>query len=604
MFVNGIAAVIAVPGSGKTRTMMERIGNLVMDHGVPPENILGLTFTRNAAEEMRQRLVPVLGDRAARVTLSTMHSFCHYLLRTEGKMFEILSGKDQIIFLRNIMKHMRLKDLSLGMVLSEISLAKNNLIDVEEFRVLYEGDKTMLKVADIYESYDLDKSKKYLMDFDDLLVESYRILKDRPEIRSKYSGRYLHLLVDEYQDTNPIQLEILKLLMDGANGDSSFWICGDDWQSIYSFTGASVGNTLNFDKIFKGSKIFILNLNYRSTPQILKACKNLIRHNVKKIEKTLTTNNADGDEVIVLEASSEEGEALNLINEIAELIDHQGYAYKDIAVLYRANFQSRIIEEVFSQHKIPYHIQNGQNFYNRSEVKHLLDYLRVIHNPDSDEGDEALPNILNVPNRYISRKFTNELIEFSGRRKIHLYEGLKGITIDLPYVRKNVKEFIAFLDPLIDYAPNMGPAEVINLLRTSLDYDRFICDEDIPSPDDVKILNLNQLQLSTARYPDIKSFLEYTDTFQDEMVNDKDGISLMTIHKAKGLEFPVVFLIGLVEGITPTKKGDIEEERRIVFVGISRAMKLLYISYSHSFMGQACKKSIFLDEIMGVEKKE
>lgn len=583
---------------------MERIGNLVMDHGVPPENILGLTFTRNAAEEMRQRLVPVLGDRAARVTLSTMHSFCHYLLRTEGKMFEILSGKDQIIFLRNIMKHMRLKDLSLGMVLSEISLAKNNLIDVEEFRVLYEGDKTMLKVADIYESYDLDKSKKYLMDFDDLLVESYRILKDRPEIRSKYSGRYLHLLVDEYQDTNPIQLEILKLLMDGANGDSSFWICGDDWQSIYSFTGASVGNTLNFDKIFKGSKIFILNLNYRSTPQILKACKNLIRHNVKKIEKTLTTNNADGDEVIVLEASSEEGEALNLINEIAELIDHQGYAYKDIAVLYRANFQSRIIEEVFSQHKIPYHIQNGQNFYNRSEVKHLLDYLRVIHNPDSDEGDEALPNILNVPNRYISRKFTNELIEFSGRRKIHLYEGLKGITIDLPYVRKNVKEFIAFLDPLIDYAPNMGPAEVINLLRTSLDYDRFICDEDIPSPDDVKILNLNQLQLSTARYPDIKSFLEYTDTFQDEMVNDKDGISLMTIHKAKGLEFPVVFLIGLVEGITPTKKGDIEEERRIVFVGISRAMKLLYISYSHSFMGQACKKSIFLDEIMGVEKKE
>ena len=167
---------------------------------------------------------------------------------------------------------------------------------------------------------------------------------------------------------------------------------------------------------------------------------------------------------------------------------------------------------------------------------------------------------------------------------------------------KNVKELIGFLDPLIDYAPNMNPAEIIGALRNTLDYDRYICDEDIPSPDDVKILNLNQLQLSAARYPDIRSFLDYTDTFQDEMVNDKEGVSLMTIHKAKGLEFPVVFLIGLVEGITPTKKGDIEEERRIVFVGISRAMKLLYVSYSHTFMGQACKKSIFLDEIMGIKE--
>ena len=583
---------------------MERIGILVKIYGVPPENILGLTFTRNAAEEMRSRLVPVLGEMASRVTLSTIHSFCHYLLRSEGKVFEILSGKDQIIFLRNIMKHMRLKDLSLGMVLSEISLAKNNLIDVTEFRVLYEGDKTMLKVSDIYESYDLEKSKKFMLDFDDLLVETFKLLSSHDEIRTKYAERYLHLLVDEYQDTNPVQLEILKRLINGNDNGSSFWVCGDDWQSIYAFTGASVGNILNFEQMFQGSKIFILNLNYRSTPQILNACQNLIRHNRRKIEKTLTTNNGDGDDVIVLEASSEDGEAINLVNEISELVEHQGYAYKDIAVLYRANFQSRVVEEIFSQRKIPYHIENGQNFYNRSEVRHLLEYLRVISSPDSEEGNEALKGILNVPNRYISRKFVTELEEFSDKRKIHLYQGLKEITIDLPYVRKNVKEFIAFLEPLIDYAPNMNPAEIIGVLRNSLDYDRYVCDEDIPSPDDVKILNLNQLQLSAARYPDIQSFLNYTDTFQDEMVNDMEGVSLMTIHKAKGLEFPVVFLIGLVEGITPTKKGDIEEERRIVFVGISRAMKLLYISYSHTFMGQACKKSIFLDEITGIKEVE
>ncbi len=582
--------------------MMERIGILVTKHGVSPENILGLTFTRNAAEEMRQRLVPILGDKASRVTLSTIHSWCHYLLRSEGKIFEILSGKDQIVFLRNIMKHMRLKDISLGMVLSEISLAKNNLIDVEEFKVLYEGDKTMIKIAEIYESYDREKKKKFLMDFDDLLVETYHLLNDHPEIRDKYSERYIHLLVDEYQDTNPVQLEILKTLINNSNNGSSFWCAGDDWQSIYAFIGASVGNILNFNRMFEGSEIFILNLNYRSTPQILNACQNLIKYNVRKIEKTLVTNNKDGEDVIVLEASSEEGEALNLINEITELVNHGGFEYKDIAVLYRANFQSRVIEEVFSQHKVPYHIENGLNFYNRPEVRHLLNYLRVISGPDSEEGNEALLSILNVPNRYISKKFTKELEEFANKKKIHLYEGLKEISIDLPYVRKNVKELIAFLDPLIDYSNNMNTAEVIGILRNNLDYDRFITDEDIPSPDDVKILNLNQLQLASVRYPNIRLFLDYTDTFQDEMVNDKEGVSLMTIHKAKGLEFPVVFLIGLVEGITPTKKGDIEEERRIVFVGISRAMKLLYLSYSHTYLGQPSKRSIFLDEIMGVKE--
>jgi DNA helicase-2/ATP-dependent DNA helicase PcrA len=580
--------------------MMERIGILVKGYNVSPENILGLTFTRNAAEEMRQRLIPVLGDMASRVTLSTIHSFCHYLLRSEGKVFEILSGKDQIVFFRNIIKHMRLKDLSLGMVLSEISLAKNNLIDVQEFRTLHEEDKTMLKVGDIYESYDREKSKKYLLDFDDLLVNAYHLLTNHPEIRSKYTERYVHLLVDEYQDTNPVQLEILKTLINGNGNGSSFWVCGDDWQSIYAFTGASVGNILHFHRMFADSKIFILNLNYRSTPQILRACQNLIRHNERKIEKTLTTHNEDGEEVIVLEASSEDGEALNLINEIHELVNNRGFEYKDVAVLYRANFQSRVIEEVFSQHKIPYHIENGLNFYNRPEIRHLLNYLRVINNPDSDEGNEALLNILNVPNRYVSRKFTKELEEFSDKRKVHFYQGLKEIGIDLPYVRKNIKEFIAFLDPLIDYSGNMGPAEIIGILRNSLDYDRFICDEDIPSPDDAKIMNLNQLQLAAARYGNIKAFLDYTDTFQDEIVNDKEGVSLMTIHKAKGLEFPVVFVIGLVEGITPTKKGDIEEERRIVFVAISRAMKILHISYSHTYLGQAAKKSIFLDEIMGV----
>ena len=413
--VLGIAAVIAVPGSGKTLTMTRRIGNLVQLHNVPPEKILGLTFTRNAAEAMRSKLIPVLEDLASWVTLTTIHSFCHFLLRSEGRTFEILSGKFQIIFMREVMKRLKIKDLSVGMVLQEISLAKNNLITVREFLKIYTDDRSMIKVAEIYQAYDEEKSRKLLLDFDDLLVEAYRLLKDNQIIREKYRETYRHLLVDEFQDTNPVQMEILKILA-YPEQDGSIWVCGDDWQSIYAFTGASIGNILNFKEIFPESKEFILNLNYRSTPQILRACQNLIDHNTRKIDKELMTNNPDGEKVIILEGSTEEGEAINLVNEIKDLVEGRGYAHKDIAVLYRANFQSRVVEEVFCQNKIPFHIENGLNFYQRHEVKVLLDYLRVINEPNSEIGDEALTSILNVPNRYIGGKFKAELGEYAGEK--------------------------------------------------------------------------------------------------------------------------------------------------------------------------------------------
>lgn len=565
--VFGVAAVIAVPGSGKTLCMTRRIGNLVRLHNVPPEKILGLTFTRAASEAMRNRLVPVLEDLAARVTLTTIHSFCHFLLRNEGKTFGILTGKNQIIFMREIMKKLRCKDLSVGMILREISLAKNNLIPVKEFREIHVGDRTMLTIADIFQSYDDEKASKMLLDFEDLLLNAYRLLKDNEAIREKYQASYHHLCVDEWQDTNPVQLELLKILVN-PNDNGSMFVVGDDWQSIYAFTGASIGNILNFKEIFPRSKEFILNLNYRSTPQIITACQNLIQWNTRKIDKELKTDNPDGEAVIVLESSSEEGEATNLVNEIKELVDCRGFALKDIAVLYRANFQSRIIEGAFCQHKIPYHIENGQNFYQRFEVKVLLDYLRVINDPNSETGNEGLKSIINVPNRYIGRKFTAELEDYAGRQGKHLYEALKSMRVDVPYLRKNIKEFTRLMDPLIEDAKNLNPADVIHLLRNALDYDRFITEDDIPSPDDVKIQNLDQLQLSAVKFKDIGNFLTYTDSFQDEAAHSKDGIALMTIHKSKGLEFPIVFLIGCVEGILPTKKGETEEERRIAFVAV------------------------------------
>jgi len=239
------------------------------------------------------------------------------------------------------------------------------------------------------------------------------------------------------------------------------------------------------------------------------------------------------------------------------------------------------------------------NFYQRHEIRILLEYMRFINDPLSDEGDEALRSIINVPNRYIGKVFMTELESWADKRDIRLYKGLKTMKIEIPYVRKYVREFISKMDPLIRDSNQIEPAEMIGILREALDYDRFITDDDIPSPDDEKISNINQLQLSSNRYSDIKSLLNYADTFKDQLSNDKNGISLMTIHKAKGLEFPVVFVTGLMEGMLPHKNGDIEEERRIAFVGISRAMKMLYLSYAHSYMGKQVKRSPFLEEMLG-----
>jgi DNA helicase-2/ATP-dependent DNA helicase PcrA len=543
-------------------------------------------------------LTPVLGRKANKVTLSTIHSFCHNLLRNEGRSFEILHGKDQIVFIRKIAGKCKVKNIPTGMILREIGLAKNNLVSVDEFRALYQGEEIMELIAQVFEAYDKKKQRTLLFDFNDLLVETHNLLKTKSEVREKYQQTYRHVLVDEFQDTNPAQMEILKLLVGNTNGnESSFWICGDDWQSIYAFTGASIGNILNFHKAFPNARQFVLDLNYRSTPQILKVCQNLISHNTRKIEKTLQTNNQGGDEVIILTAMNEEDESVRIVNEIRDLVEAKGFAHKEIAVLYRANSQSRVIEEAFSQYEIPYHIENGMNFYQRHEVKTLLDYLRLIIDPNSEDGDEALRCVINTPNRYIGRSFMSELEAYAGHGDLHLYPALKSMRIEVPYIKKYAREFIGLLDPLMMDAKKMEPAELIHILREGLDYDRYITDDDIPGPDDSRIENINQLQIAANRYKDVASLLNYTDTFREEISHDKDGVHLMTIHRAKGLEFPVVFLIGMVDGILPNKQGDIEEERRIAFVGMSRAMKLLYLSHSHNYLGRAAKRSPFLEEI-------
>jgi DNA helicase-2/ATP-dependent DNA helicase PcrA len=595
-FVFGVASVIAIPGSGKTLTMTNRIGNLVRC-GVPPENILGLTFTRNAAQAMRKKLRIVLKDGASKVTLSTIHSFCHKLLKKEDIRFEILHGKRQVWLIRKVISKLRIKDILTGIALREISLAKSRLISFEQFLELHKENDFMCSVGKIYEGYELEKRKGLLLDFDDLLMKSHDILTKHEDIRYRYQQTFPHILVDEYQDTNPAQVAILKLLVGDTGENRSFWICGDDWQSIYSFIGATVENILNFADDHEGSTQFILDLNYRSTNQILRACQNLISHNDRKIDKTLNTINQDGDDVIVFNATTEEREAARVINEIKDLIDRRGHDYKDIAILYRANSQSRAIEEELSKNEIPFWIENSSNFYERYEVAGLLNYLWLIHDANSDMGDAALKKVINVPNRYIGRVFISDFEAYSKSNGLHLYEGLKSMPVKVPYLRKNIRQFTEFIDPLIRDKWDLEPVDLIYLLRDGLNYDRFIADESAELYDDSSNI-IDQLQIAAGRFSDLHKFLEFTETVRNSSGNDKEGVFLMTIHKAKGLEFPVVFVIGMIEGIIPHVNADIEEERRVAFVALSRAMKLLYLSYSHIHMGRPAMKSSFLDEIM------
>lgn len=594
-FMFGTACVIAIPGAGKTLTMATRIGNLVRN-GIPPRKILGLTFTRNGAGAMREKLRPVLGDQASSVTLSTIHSFCHRLLKQEGRRFSIIFGKRQISLMRRVIKKIDDGKISPGLALREISLAKAKLIDSEKFCLIHQNDEVMELVGRIYQAYEKEKRQRLYLDFDDLLVEVYGLLRSCDEKRRYCRQTFPHILVDEYQDTNPAQMEILNLLTRHCDG-SSFWVCGDDCQSIFGFTGADVENILSFSELYPTSARFILDINYRSSPQILEACQHLIDRNERKIDKTLNTINPDGENVIVLGAHSETHEANKIVSEIRDLVESQGFSYQDIAVLYRANSQSLAIEEAFSRHKIPYRIESESNFYNRYEINMVLNYLRLVYQPDSFEADSALKTVINVPNRYVGHGFIKALESFAQQNGLHLYPALKMMPVKASYLKHEVDEFIDLIDEMIRSGHLMEPVDFIHHIRESLDIDKYLSDE-TGDPFEESSENLDQLQMTAGSYAHLGDFLDHTEFVSNHSAHDENGVTLSTIHKAKGLEFAVVFVIAMIEGMMPNANGDIEEERRIAFVAMSRAMKRLYLSYSMNYLGKPAQRSSFISEAL------
>jgi len=597
-FMDGCCIVHAVPGSGKTTAVVYRIINLVTKYGVPPEAILGLTFTRSAASAMKERLAAVLGKRASKVTLSTMHGFCLHFLKREGRKFDLLTGKDQVFFMKRVLKKLKVKDILPGMALRDISLAKSNAIDGDEFADLYQGDPFMTKMGEIYRAYESEKKDELLLDLDDLLFMTYRVLKGEESIREKYRHTYRHILIDEAQDTNPLMQLLVRELVRDFGGESSFWLCGDEMQAVFSFNGSSVAAILEFTRIFeRPAKRIVMDLNYRSSPEIVEVCQNLMRYNVRKIDKELKTMNGHGDRVVIMECENQKDEALQVVNEIFDLVNRRGYSFRDIAVLYRANFQARVLEEVLSEHEVPYKVESGVSFYERYEVRGLVDYLRVIHNPDCDEADLALRNIVNIPNRYVSRAFLNELESYSMEKGVHFFQALKTISIRVPFLKHNLMGLVKFLSPLVREAGTMKPLEAIQVLRGSLDYDNFIAQDEIPSADDMRIANLDQLELAAGDFRDIGSFLKHVDSFREEVTGDEEGVVLSTVHRAKGLEWPAVFVVNLIDGLMPYKNGLIEEERRICFVALSRAMRVLHLSYPKLYFGKPVVPSQFLSEI-------
>jgi len=594
-FMFGTASVIAIPGSGKTLTMAARIGNLVKS-GIPPDKILGLSFTRNAAWAMRDKLQPVLYDQAASVTLSTIHAFCHRLLQETGCRFKMLYGKRQIYLVRKVIKRLRLNDLTAGFMLREIGTAKCRLICAQSFDDFHRDNETMAPVAKVYLAYEEEKRKRLLLDFHDLLLETHTLLSQNADMRNSYRQAFPHILVDEYQDTNPAQVEILNLLTNESE-QSSFWVCGDDWQSIFSFTGAQVENILQFADRHPASTRFILDINYRSSPQILSACQYLIDRNERKIEKQLNTINPDGENVIVLDAMSEEDEAEKIVTEIRDLVEGQGFEYRDIAVLYRANAQSRAIEEALSKHDIAYRIESEANFYRRYEVRILLAYLRLVEGPDTFDGNDALKTIINVPSRYIGHRFIETLEAYAESNDLHLYPALKVMPVRARYLQQGIKAFTRLIDYLIHNKTWLEPVGLLGHIRVVLDFDRYLANE-LAEPFTGPVESLDKLQMAAGWYENLAEFLEYADSVRSSGGNDENGVTLSTIHKSKGLEFPVVFVIGMVNGVLPNAKGDPEEERRIAFVAMSRARHLLYLSWSRSYLERLSKKSPFINEAL------
>nr|WP_317379365.1 DNA helicase PcrA [uncultured Faecalimonas sp.] len=617
----GPLLILAGAGSGKTRVLTHRIAYLIEEKGINPWNILAITFTNKAAGEMRERVDDIVGFGSESIWVSTFHSTCVRILRRHidrlgyDNNFTIYDGDDQKTLMKDVCKLLQIdtKTYRERTILSAISSAKDEMITPEEYELNAYGDFSKKKIAEAYKEYERQLKANNALDFDDLLVKTVQLFQTEPEILEYYQERFRYIMVDEYQDTNTVQFKLISLL---AAKYKNLCVVGDDDQSIYKFRGANIQNILSFEKEFEHTKVIKLEQNYRSTSTILDAANAVIKNNVGRKAKSLWTENGEGEKIQFRQFDTAYDEAEYIVGDIRERVDHGKASYCDHAVLYRTNAQSRLFEEKMITANIPYKIVGGINFYARKEIKDLLAYLKTI---DNGRDDLAVRRIINVPKRGIGLTTVNRITEAAQQRGISFYEALCSADL-VPGLGRSISKLESFAAMIEHFRNESERLSIKELVEEILDETGYV--EELKAEGEVeaeaRLQNIDEFLNKIAVYeesceeelPTLSGFLEEVALVADidSLDEESDYVVLMTLHSAKGLEFPYVYLAGMEDGIFPSymtitadDPTEIEEERRLCYVGITRAKKELAMTCARRRMirgeTQYNKMSRFLKEV-------
>ena len=603
LHTEGPLLILAGAGSGKTRVLTHRTAYLIEEKGVNPYNIMAITFTNKAAGEMRERIDEMVGYGSESIWVSTFHSTCVRILRRFidhigfSTNFTIYDADDQKTLMKDICKRLQIdtKIYKERMFLNVISHAKDELIDPITFSLQAQGDYTKQRQAAVYQEYQAALRSNNALDFDDLIVKTVELFKTDAEVLDYYNEKFRYIMVDEYQDTNTAQFELIRLL---ARKYHNLCVVGDDDQSIYKFRGANIHNILNFEKEFPDAAVIKLEQNYRSTSNILNAANGVIRNNVGRKEKVLWTENPVGDKIDFHQFDTAYEEADYIAMDIAKKVRTGKYRYRDCAVLYRTNAQSRLFEERFIVSNIPYKIVGGVNFYARKEIKDLLAYLKTI---DNAQDDLAVRRIINVPKRGIGATTLTRVQDFAYEKEISFYTALK-MADDIPSLGRSaakIKPFVTFIQAMRSKLEYFTVSQILQDIIEETGYVRELEAEDTDEAK-ARIENIDELLTKVVTYeqseenPTLSGFLEEVALVADidSLDEDSDYVVLMTLHSAKGLEFPQVYLAGMEDGLFPSYMSiasdnpteEIEEERRLCYVGITRAKENLAVTCARSRM--------------------
>ena len=596
----GPVLILAGAGSGKTRVLTTRIGHLIEDKGVQPANILAITFTNKAANEMRERVEETLESDASDMWISTFHSCCVRILRKDinrigyNRSFVIYDSADQVTLVKDCLKELNLNDkvFEPKMIISTISGAKDKLYDPKQFKAMHMNDNRMSKIADVYALYQDRLKRNSALDFDDLIFKTVELLKSDKEVLDYYRNRFKYIMVDEYQDTSKAQYELIKIL---AKEHQNICVVGDDDQSIYGWRGADIRNILEFEKDYDDVHVVKLEQNYRSTQIILDAANTVISNNIERKRKRLWSEKKDGELIKIQVAQDEIEESDFVADMIAKISREQNRSYKDFAVLYRANAQSRSVEDALNRSQIPYNIYGGTKFYERKEIKDLIAYLRVIQNP---QDDISIKRIINVPRRGIGLRTIEKIEDRASLKQESIYSVLIDIETNSEISTKARNSISEFVDNVIGTLRTMREvypvSKLIEKVIESIDY--YGCIDELykgdkeeaeERKDNVKeFISVAMEFEQNSEEKDLETFLTGVAlTSESSEEEEIDKVSLMTIHTSKGLEFPVVFIVGMEDGLFPIARAvrsmsdsEIEEERRLCYVGITRAKEILYLT--------------------------